>query len=85
VWRVGIWLIPLVGLALFLGGLILGVGGWLIGVWEERRARAARRHGDGSAPRDVPEGWEPPLVPATAAPAPEADGGDDGPPEPEAP
>jgi hypothetical protein len=83
VWRLGIWLIPLVGLALYLGGLILGIGGWLIGVWEERRARVARRHGDGAAPRDVPEGWEPPLAPATASP--ETDGGDDGPPETGAP
>ncbi|MGD2051706.1 MAG: hypothetical protein PVI35_04440 [Acidimicrobiia bacterium] len=80
-WRIGIWLIPLVGLALYLGGLVLGVGGWLLGAWEQRMARAARRgeRGGGPKAREVPEGWEPPLAPATAAREPEVDG-DDNPP-----
>jgi hypothetical protein len=80
-WRIGIWLIPLVGLALYLGGLVLGVGGWLLGAWEQRTARAARRGERGSGPKapEVPEGWEPPLAPATAAREPEVDG-DDNPP-----
>ncbi len=84
-WRIGIWLLPLVGLGLYLGGLVLGVGGWLIGAWEQRRIRSSRRAA-GPAPAAVtatePEGWEAPLAPAPATPVeaaggPEAESGDD--------
>jgi cytoskeletal protein CcmA (bactofilin family) len=37
VWRLGIWLLPIVGILLYFGGLILGVGGWLVGAWTQRR------------------------------------------------
>ena len=64
-WRLGIWLVPLVGLALYLGGLVLGVGGWLIGAWEQRRiptrlAVATREAGADGAD------WEAPLPPSGA-------------------
>jgi hypothetical protein len=39
-WRVGIWLLPLLGVLLYLGALVIGVGGWLVGAWEQR-ARAS--------------------------------------------
>ncbi len=66
VWRIGIWLLPLVGLGLYLGGLALGVGGWLIGAWEQRRARADRRlsaDGDVGEGPEVSDGWQPPMAP----------------------
>lgn len=37
-WRLGIWLIPLVGGVLYLVGLVWGTGGWVYGGWRLRFA-----------------------------------------------
>lgn len=65
-WRLGIWLIPYVGGALFLLGLVWGIGGWILG------AVAARRGDPTPAPlmpatvvaatETTPE-WVPPRAP----------------------
>lgn len=78
-WRLGIWLIPLVGFALYLGALVVGVGGWVIAIWEERKEAplAARllpaapqpardsSSSPGSSPDSSPVGWDAPLAPGT--------------------
>ncbi len=67
IWRLGIWLIPLLGFALYLGALAAGLGGWLIAIWEQRRSggasaellpRQAKR-----PPESQDDGWEAPLAP----------------------
>ena len=72
VWRLGIWLIPLVGVALYLGGLVFGVGGWVLAIWEQRREtpmeedllpRAAKQPQFGAIPSPVD--WEAPLAPGS--------------------
>ncbi|GMQ93778.1 MAG: hypothetical protein BMS9Abin12_1258 [Acidimicrobiia bacterium] len=70
-WRLGIWLIPVVGGFLYLIGLIWGVGAWMMGF-------VAARRGDPTPPAllpaslivkdEVPEDWEPPLAPKRPAP-----------------
>ncbi|MEA2003140.1 MAG: hypothetical protein U9N84_14795 [Actinomycetota bacterium] len=37
IWRVGIWLIPLVGFGIYLGALAAGLGGWILAIWGERK------------------------------------------------
>ena len=67
-WRLGIWLIPILGALLYLIGLIWGVGGWVLGGW---RTRAARTTGTPPVPgtatvvEEIPDGWEYPLPPAS--------------------
>jgi len=81
IWRIGIWLIPLVGFALYLGALVVGVGGWVIGFWEERRAAPLSAQllpvaNAKASPATIPSpiGWDAPLAPGTrAATPPEAD------------
>ena len=80
VWRLGIWLIPVVGVLLYTTALMAGTGGIVLAAWRQRKAGAS-----GSAPLapsglrrdvpDVPPDWEPPLAP-TGRPA--ADIGPDG-------
>jgi cytoskeletal protein CcmA (bactofilin family) len=41
-WRLGIWLIPLVGGVLYLVGLVWGTGGWVYGGWRLRFAPASQ-------------------------------------------
>jgi hypothetical protein len=65
-WRVGIWLIPVVGGFLYLIGLVWGVGAWVMGL-------AAARVGDPTPAAllpaslivqdEIPPDWEPPLAP----------------------
>jgi hypothetical protein len=71
-WRLGIWLIPLVGFALYLGALVVGTGGWVMAIWELRREApppadllpAAKQHPPAeSAP--APVDWDAPLAPGT--------------------
>ena len=74
IWRIGIWIIPWVGFALYLGALAAGLGGWLLAMWEQRREgpveedllppRAAKRD-------DIPSpvGWDAPLAPGTSSEA----------------
>lgn len=59
VWRLGIYFIPYVGAFLYLGALIWGVGGWVVGAWEARN--------EGSAPRRAEPDFEG-LLPPEAAP-----------------
>ncbi len=71
-WRLGIWLIPLVGFGLYLGGLVVGVGGWVVAIWETRRetpqeADLLPRTEPELSPQGVPTpvGWEAPLAPGS--------------------
>jgi len=70
-WRLGIWLIPVVGGFVYLIGFVWGVGAWMMGF-------TATRRGDPTPPAllpasmivkdEVPEDWEPPLAPKRPAP-----------------
>ncbi len=65
-WRLGIWLIPVVGGFIYLIALVWGIGAWVMGL-------AAARRGDPTPPAllpasmiakdEVPPDWEPPLAP----------------------
>ena len=78
VWRLGIWLIPVVGVLLYSTALMAGSGGLVMAAWRQRRAAV-----DGAVPLlppqpdqsvpPPPEGWEPPLAP-TASRQPEPPG-----------
>jgi hypothetical protein len=81
-WRLGIWLIPYVGAALYVIGMVWGVGGWLMGAMATRRsdpipmmllpASVVAREDDSP--------WEPPLAPGMQRrpePASGPDGSDD--------
>lgn len=73
IWRAGIWLIPYVGVALYLGALAAGVGGWLTAVWDRRKEtpvsaellprRLAQVGADEIPP---PVGWDAPLAPGAS-------------------
>jgi hypothetical protein len=87
IWRAGIWLIPYAGLALYLGALAAGTGGWLVAMRERRSEtppgadllpRRSSRVEVGNVPSPV--GWDAPLAPGSRELS-----ADDGPPgEPEA-
>ena len=74
-WRLGIWLIPVVGGAIYVVGLVWGLGAWVLGAFAARR-------GDPTPPMLIPASllanepaptWEPPRAPgAKPDPAPEA-------------
>ncbi len=65
-WRLGIWLIPVVGGFIYLIAVVWGIGAWVMGL-------AAARRGDPTPPAllpasmiakdEVPPDWEPPLAP----------------------
>ena len=65
-WRLGIWLIPVVGGFIYLIALVWGIGAWVMGL-------AAARRGDPTpavllpasmiAKDETPSDWEPPLAP----------------------
>lgn len=66
-WRLGIWLIPVVGGALFLLGLVWGIGGWALGALAARRGDptpAALMPASVVAAAESPPEWEPPRSPA---------------------
>jgi cytoskeletal protein CcmA (bactofilin family) len=74
-WRLGIWLIPVVGGFVYLIALVWGIGAWVMGF-------AAARRADETPPAllpasmivkdEIPEGWVAPLAPQpTPKPAPE--------------
>jgi len=69
-WRLGIWLIPLVGVFLYLVALVWGVGGWVLGAWRVRAGRPVDRETLPPAlivkDDPIPEGWEYPLAPKKA-------------------
>lgn len=75
-WRLGIWLIPWVGFAIYLGALAAGMGGWLLAIWEQRRNTPVEESllpvttaGVGDIPSPI--GWDAPWAPGTT---PEDDG-----------
>lgn len=81
VWRLGIWLIPIVGVLLYTAALMSGTGGIVLAGWRQRRAVIAGSPplapppiatGDSVAPDD----WEPPLAPSAASPREESGAGD---------
>ena len=67
-WRLGIWLIPIVGGLLYLAGLVWGTGGWVLAAWRIRKVRPTEREGlpEGLLVKDdedLPADWEYPLPP----------------------
>ncbi len=71
-WRVGIWLIPLVGVLLYTAALMAGTGGIVLAAWRQRQAGAAVAAplippGKAAPEPIVPDDWQPPLAP-TASP-----------------
>ena len=66
VWRLGIWLIPVVGGFIYLVALVWGVGAWIAGGLASRRSDELPLAllPDSMAPdMGVPLGWEPPNAP----------------------
>jgi hypothetical protein len=68
VWRLGIWLIPLVGVLLYTATLMAGTGGLVLASWRQRQAGSAivaplGPPGRSDAATDVPPDWKPPLAP----------------------
>ncbi len=85
VWRLGIWLIPVVGGFLYLIGLVWGSGAWVLGALATRRADPVPVGllPDSLVVADaIPVDWEPPLAPQARAEADVTDGsapdGDEG-------
>lgn len=74
-WRLGIWLIPVVGGFLYLIALVWGIGGWIAGGIANRRndplPLALLPATMLPTASTVPEDWEPPLAPVAITPAPE--------------
>jgi hypothetical protein len=68
-WRLGIWLIPFVGGAIYVLGLVWGIGGWVLGAFAARRS-------DPTPPQLLPASvvaageatpdWQPPKAPSAA-------------------
>lgn len=74
IWRLGIWLIPLVGFVLYLGALAAGLGGWLMAIWGQRSetvpvANLFPKHKAGVVAGQIPPpvGWDAPLAPGSGA------------------
>jgi cytoskeletal protein CcmA (bactofilin family) len=71
-WRLGIWLVPVVGGFVYLIALVWGIGAWVMGF-------TAARRGDPTPPAllpasmivkdEIPEDWVPPLAPKQSEPA----------------
>jgi hypothetical protein len=81
-WRLAIWLIPLVGGVLFVIALVWGVGAWIVGMLAARNddpVPAALLPASMIPESGVPDDWEPPLPPLAADHGPEAEAEDDEP------
>ncbi len=68
-WRLAIWLIPLVGGVLFVIALVWGVGAWIVGMLAARNddpVPAALLPASMIPASGVPDDWEPPLPPVAA-------------------
>jgi len=69
-WRLGIWLIPVVGGLVYLLGLVWGVGAWVLGALATRRSDpipVALLPQSLIAKPQIPLDWEPPLAPGFGA------------------
>ncbi|MCP3975839.1 MAG: polymer-forming cytoskeletal protein [bacterium] len=69
VWRLGIWLIPVVGVLLYTTALMAGTGGLVLAAWRQRQAGIAEAQALGpptlqADKADIPADWEPPLAPS---------------------
>jgi hypothetical protein len=67
-WRLGIWLIPYVGVVIYVLGMVWGIGGWVLGAMATRRSDpipAALLPASIAARGDTTPEWEPPLAPGT--------------------
>jgi cytoskeletal protein CcmA (bactofilin family) len=66
-WRLGIWLIPVVGGALYLLALVWGIGGWIAGAIASRRSEqlpmALLPAAMTPTPAGIPADWKPPFAP----------------------
>jgi cytoskeletal protein CcmA (bactofilin family) len=70
-WRLGIWLVPVVGGVLYLIGLVWGVGAWVLGTMAARRAEPfpVELLPTGLvAEGEIPGDWVPPLAPDAPGP-----------------
>ena len=79
-WRIGIWLIPYVGVAIYVLGMVWGIGGWVLGALAARRSDpipAALLPASIAARGDATPEWEPPLAPGTRSAVAERDQPDD--------
>ncbi|NNF63918.1 MAG: hypothetical protein HKN07_06630 [Acidimicrobiia bacterium] len=65
-WRAVLWLFPPAGLAFYLGALVFGAGGWLIGGWELRNDRIEKDESVPVVVENDADDWEPPLPPPGA-------------------
>lgn len=66
-WRLGIWLIPFVGGAIFVLGMVWGIGGWILGAAAARRSDptpAILLPASVVAESDAPPEWVPPRAPS---------------------
>lgn len=75
-WRLGIWLIPVVGGFLYLIGFVWGIGAWVMGLAAARRGDptpAALLPASMIVQEEIPPDWEPPLAPQRASELPESD------------
>ena len=72
-WRLGIWLIPVIGGFLYLIGLVWGIGAWVMGLAAARRddpTPAVLLPASMIVEEEIPPDWEPPFAPRHE-PAPE--------------
>lgn len=68
-WRLGIWLVPVVGGVLFVLALIWGVGAWIVGILATRNSDPvpmALMPASMVPESGVPDDWQAPLAPHTA-------------------
>ena len=64
VWRLLVWLLPVVGFLVSLVVLVFGIGAWLTTWWDRRAARPRLPLPEpAKQPEDTEAGWEPPLPP----------------------
>ncbi|HSJ71917.1 MAG TPA: hypothetical protein VLA29_09770 [Acidimicrobiia bacterium] len=68
-WRLGIWLIPFVGGAIYVLGLVWGIGGWVLGAFAARRSEPIPPQllpASIVAAAEATPDWEPPRAPSAA-------------------
>jgi hypothetical protein len=85
VWRLVVWVMPVLGLLISIALLVFGIGGWLTSWWDRRRARLSRApESPAAAVAGESQEWEAPLPPlpvsAAATPGEDVDEDDAEPP-----